>query len=414
MAIDIQSLFDSTKKGWEFLVNSSTPTVTGVQPNIPSGSILNGQVQAGCTETHVDDATAQAIDSIDFKKVVGQELSGVVQTIPGSGKLGDNIVYDFSMGDSGMLFPNNNGIQIGVKGGVNYNNETFPGAPPKSTLALPAPPDTHHLNMYVSDYEVNALLWAFFKADRLNTVFKPNDLTDPDILKVKTYVDDCDALKPYRTLGMQANVDQKIAPAVQFQLVYEFTDAAINSLKNSVSDKDFNILENGFAKNNYVTLSDLESDLTASDIDPKSFTAIENATKQMGMVVSHDILFTLTILSEASEQPTIDLDVTRTDILGNLKLGIREDKAQTMQFDFFHATWKATFKSSSIKGLDGSALRSIWRHAGENEYDTVLVNLGATGVPLPIMSGFKFDFDNAQISIQDNYVSILSDVVYTS
>ncbi|WP_275575200.1 hypothetical protein [Methylocucumis oryzae] len=40
------------------------------------------------------------------------------------------------------------------------------------------------------------------------------------------------------------------------------------------------------------------------------------------------------------------------------------------------------------------------------------MDLGATGVPLPIMQNFQFDFSNAELSVQTGYVSILANVVY--
>jgi len=40
--------------------------------------------------------------------------------------------------------------------------------------------------------------------------------------------------------------------------------------------------------------------------------------------------------------------------------------------------------------------------------------MGKTGVPLPIMSGFQFLFSQAELSVQDGFVSIKSQVQYKS
>jgi hypothetical protein len=39
-------------------------------------------------------------------------------------------------------------------------------------------------------------------------------------------------------------------------------------------------------------------------------------------------------------------------------------------------------------------------------------DVGVSGAPLPIMQGFKFDFADAQLSVQQDYVSILAKVAF--
>ena len=89
---------------------------------------------------------------------------------------------------------------MGVAGGASYNGTPFSGGTPPQ-LPLPAPlaeTDTHHLTMYVSNYEINALLWAFTQAGKLNLTLNPTDLPDPAVLKVATYVRNAKALAPYQ------------------------------------------------------------------------------------------------------------------------------------------------------------------------------------------------------------------------
>ena len=95
-------------------VQSSSPTA-----HVPSGSVLNHQPAGGCSyATHVSNATAQQLSSMDF----GSKLSGALQpifaTIAESGKLGP-VEFDFLMpGNSGLVFPGGGGIQIGATGAV--------------------------------------------------------------------------------------------------------------------------------------------------------------------------------------------------------------------------------------------------------------------------------------------------------
>ena len=54
----------------------------------------------------------------------------------------------------------------------------------------------------------------------------------------------------------------------------------------------------------------------------------------------------------------------------------------------------------------------VWQQAGEPESEKALAEMGGTGVPLPIMADFQFDFTNAELSLQEGYISILASVLY--
>lgn len=414
IAIPLIFSFDTTKNAWVLSTGqvSSDPDVT--QPNIPSRSILQYQSAGNCYGTQVSAATAQAVGAIDFASVIDTLLQNVFASIPGSGNLGDGILYNFSLGDSGLLFPGNDGIQMGVEGGASYNGTAFSGVTPPS-LPLPVPladSDKYHLNMYVSNYEIDALTWAFTQAGKLNMVLNPTDIPDPDVLKVKTYSGTVPALKPYQYYAMQAQVKQNSAPVTAFQTVYQFTTAVMTTLQNQLPGPVWQLLNNNIAGNNYASQSDLEANLQGIGVASSYFATIEAAAKTMGMVVNHDINYTLVIQTSESPQPTIVFNVTRVDILGDLSLGINTNQAQTMKFSFSNATWNCTFVSSSIPGFNGDVLDSIWGQAGESGYATIMDDLGNTGVPVPIMQGFQFDFANAALSLQEGYVSILANVQY--
>ncbi len=410
----VQFIYNAQSNAWEVTVQSTQGNATAQDPNIPKDSVLQNQSGGNCSfETHVSDATTQAIDNINFATPVSALISGILQTIPGSGNLGNGILYDFSLGDGGILFPNNDGIQMGVKGGASYNGTAFSGDTAPS-LPFPLPPadtDSHHLCMYVSNYEVDALNWAFYTAGKLNTVVNADDLPDPNILKVRTYVAELPALAPYQAFVMQAQIELNSAPTTAFQVVYELTESVLETLQSQLPADQYKLLTN-LQGNNYISTDSLESDMTDLGMDSTYFPTVEAAAKSMGMVVNHDITFTLLIQNNQPTLPNIVFNVKRTDILGNLALGIGPASTQTMQFQFNNVVYTVNFISSNIPNLDGTQLGSAWGSAGEFSYDQLLTILGSNGVPVPIMQGLQFDFSNAELSIQDSYISILANVLY--
>ncbi len=414
---DIRFTFNSTNNVWQITVQKCQGTATPGNASIPKDSILNKQDTTKCgLSSHVDDATAQGLANIDFATPINTLIHDILATIPGSGNIGNGILYDFSLNGSNLVFPNNDGIQMGIKGGASYNNTAFSNDTPPS-LPLPAPlsdSNTHHLNMYVSNYEVDALTWSFYKAGKLNTIITASDLpnTDAYVLQVKTYADKLPLLIPYQLYDMQAQLVQNAAPITAFQLVYKINTSTLAQLQNQLPANVWQILDKNLKDNNYASKDSLESDLEGQNIDNSYYSIIEKATQSMAIVVNHDISFTLTILNGQPSQPEIVFSVKRTDILSNLKLGINSNQAQTMQFEFINATWEAQFISSSIPRFNGFSLSSIWGLAGAPNYNQLLNDLGFTGVPLPIMQGLQFDFTNAELSVQQGYISILANVVY--
>ena len=411
VGIPLAFSFNAAQQQWQFAAGTATTKPVVAQPNIPGDSILNNQDQ-GFLSSWIAPATAEALASLDYAQLINNLLGGMIGSIPDSGNLGNDIVFDFSLGDSGLLFPNNDGIQIGVKGGATYKGTSFPGAPGPA-LPLPVPPadnDPHHLNLFLSNYEFDALNWAFFQSGQLNAVVNADELPNPNILKVNTYVGMESALAPYKNFVMQARIVQNAAPATAFQTVYELNTTAIAALQQALPQNVYSLLDNNLQGNNYVTQSALENDLSSIGIAASYFETIEKACQSMGVVVSHDIRYTLTIQNGQPDAPEIVFDVKRTDILANLVLGIGDNQCQTLQFSFQQVNWQSTFLSSTVPNFDGNKFPATWNVVGETEYVTLLQKLGATGVPLPMMNGLQFDFANAQISLNQGYVGILANV----
>lgn len=415
IAVGIAFTYNSDKKQWDMTAGKIAADAPNVQTNLPSDSILL-QKPSVCASDHVTQVVTDAIDSIDFNTPINQLIKGVVGSIPGSGDLGNGIVYDFTMGDSGAVFPDNKGIQMGVKGGASYNSEVF-SEKPEPSLPLPLPPadnDTHHLNLYVANYEVDALYWAFFKAGRLDLVVNPQDLPNPSALYVSSYASWDQSLAPYSNYVMQAQISQHAAPLTSFQEAYLYHDAQMAVLKAQLPADVYQRIER-LPGNAFLTLNDLQAFLTTAKVPSNYFAQIAEVGKTPAMAVTQDLIFNLVIQAGDNPNPYIKFSVKRTDVMTGLKLGLSADKkAQTMQFGFSNANNAATFLDSSVPGFTGGLDFGgpLWHVTAEGLYADNLDKLGKTGVPLPIMQGFQFDFDNAQLSVQEGYVSILANVAY--
>ena len=185
-------------------------------------------------------------------------------------------------------------------------------------------------------------------------------------------------------------------------------------LKQQLPPNIWNLL-GGLQGNAYTSQSSFEKDLTDATIPSSYFPAIEKAAQSMGMVIAGALNFDLIIQNQQPNPPDIKFLVTRTDILSNLRLGVGANNTQTMQYDFTNVTFSTAFVSSTVPGfIGGDNFSGAWQQAGEPEYEKALADMGKTGVPLPIMKDFKFDFTNAELSIQQGYISILTNVLYKS
>jgi hypothetical protein len=266
--------------------------------------------------------------------------------------------------------------------------------------------------MYVSNYEVDALNWCYYKAGKLNLTVQPQDLPDPSALNVSTYTTFEPALLPYSAFVMFAYVSPNAAPITSFQVVYVYTAEAMALLKQQLPANIYQLILE-LPSSAYLSQSDLETFLTKATVPAEYFAAIEDAGKTTAMVVKQDMSFTLRIQNGQPQQPEIKFSVQRADVLTNLQLGLSHNNTQSLQFAFANASNEATFISSSIPNFDGTMFgKVVWPVTAEPQYALALQGLGKTGVPLPIMQGFQFVFDQAQLSLQEGYVSILANVEF--
>ena len=402
--------YDQASNTYRVVVGSApTAQTTGTKANVPGGSII--QTQEGCFTQHVSDASASAVASIDFATPIGAIFAPLIDSIAASGHLTPDITYDFAVGDSGVTFPGGAGLAIGITGTVKYKDTPYSGTPPANLPVPPPPSDDHHLQLYVSNYEMDALYWAFWKAGGLAVTVQAGDLQDPAILRCRTYAKSIKAFAPYAANTMQARIVPTSAPTTAFQKVWVVTnDALVKILKPQLPSNVYTLVAE-LVGNAYTSQAGLEADL--AQVDKKWWPAIETATGAPGMVATHDLEFTLTIQTGTAPEPCIVFDLARTDILQNLGLG-RSGKAQTLIFDVVNVSWDATFVSSTVPNFarqDGPDFgNNVWLVVGEPEYEKALAGVGAAGSPLPMMSGFSFRFADAAVNIQEGYVSILAHV----
>lgn len=421
--INFHFQFDNNK--WVLPVDSVTAQAN-VSANIPANSIVGSQSNEPCIGSAVTGTVSASLDAVDLSTPIQNSIGSCLTSIPASGQLTPDIIFAFGLGDSPLTFPNSKGLTVGVTGISTYKGQTYAGTPP-TNLPVPAvPTDGHHLYMYVSDYVLNGLYWAFFMDGKLNTIVTSNTYPDdPDILKVKTYTSKIPSLKPYATRAMDAIVSAKAAPTVNFQTVYIFSASAMQNLQTLLPGNICNDIS-GLANNAYTSMADVESDLTASGVPNSNnyFSIIEGATRTMGAVVTHDIRFKMVIIDvpnhPGEEDPYFQFDVQRTDILpeASLVLGV-SGQAQTLGFSFVEVSSSATFDSSNIPKFDGEDFAEAgWPNIGDTQYDTLQTDIGKAGVPLPIIQGFGFLFEGATLNIQQNdtcgFISILANVEFKS
>lgn len=303
----------------------------------------------------------------------------------------------------------------------------------------------YHLQMYVSDYVLNGLYWAFANAGLLTETVTPEMLhamgLDPALLAVITYykaIPSSDPVKeklyPYRERNMNALVRPALdsnnlltPPTVDFQTVYVFdgpSGSVMTSLQKVLSSADYNNLAtSSITSNAYADATDLVSDLSGIDItDSQAITAIEKATSSLGAVVTHALELTCTIQGATlpnGDAPFFTFTLTRQDILTDLKLGTsKSGKAQSLRFTHTECQPPPSINTPSeqnqfsnfIPIASAEWFTSIWETVGEQQYTAMLVNLGQYGAPLPIMSRFQFLFEEALTNLEQGYIGILANV----
>ena len=418
MVITVVFQFAYINNAWAFTLVSATPSTTSVSPNIPSKSIVNDEEYSGCFSSTVSDATKQAVQAINFSGPINALLGPLFSSIPSTGQLTSSIIFNFPMGPAGLNFPGDSGMTTGVTGDTTYQGTEYPGINPP-TLAVPPVPAHNHLNYYASDYSFNALFWAFFESGALVTTATPGNIPNPAALNTSNYNNSpLQALyTAYPNVPMTAGIKALAAPTVSFTQIYDLTAANIVNLQASLPPAVYTQLQSlsGEVFLNEPSFYTALANALGSSSAAQYKTVIETTALGMGAVVTHSNQVVLNVVSQGQTIPVITFDLTETDVLQALALGIA-GATQTLQFAFqiVPTLTTTTFVSSSIAGINGGDFSFIWNWVLQSVYATEVAAMGKTGVALPRIPGFNFLFSNATVTLAAGYANVLTDVQHAT
>lgn len=417
MTIAITFAFEYVADAWSFTFVSATPTPGTVYPNIPSASVVNHE-EPGCFTSSVSDATKAAVDTIDFGSAVTAVVKPLFSQIPSTGRITSDITFQFQEGPAGLTFPGNAGIVTGVTGVAAWNGTAYAGANPP-VIATPAVPADSHLAYNVSDYTLNSLLWAFYAAGDMHQVVGPGSIPDPDVLNTANYNNTpLQALyDAYPNLSMTAAISAAAASTVTFEQIYTLGASAYAALKPQlpadVYAKLQPLLNQAFLSEAtfYTALGNDIGQAAAGQYKTK----IEAVAQVQAAVVTHDNTVVLSVIQDGTGVPVITFSVAQTDVLQGFALGI-SGAAQTLQFGFqiIPGLTRTTFVSSTVPGIDGGDFGFIWNLALQPAYAATVAKMGQAGVALPRVPGFDFLFSEASITVQQGYVTVVTDVQHTT
>jgi hypothetical protein len=418
MTINIVFEFVFANNTWQFNFISANVTTTGVSPNIPAASVVNVEESGGCFSTQVSAATQNAVDAINFTTPITALIKPLFSSIPASGNLTPSIAFQFPVGPSGLTFPGNAGIAAGVTGEVTYLGTPYAGSNPPQ-LSLPPVPVNNHLNYYAADYTFNGLMWAFFQEGDLVATATQANIPDSSDLNTSNY--DNTSLQAlydaYPNVPMSANIKALAAPTVQFTQIYDLTAANIGGLSNQLPPTVYaqlQALEGTVFLNEASFFTALVSALGQNFADQYK-TVIEGVAFVVGALVSQSNQVILNVISGSSTIPVITFNVSETDVLQTFVLGIT-GTTQTLQFAFqlVPALTTTTFISSSIPAINSGDFTFIWNPVLQPVYVLEVQKMGQAGVALPRIQGFDFLFQNASITLQPGYASVLADVQHVA
>lgn len=420
-SIDIVFKLQYSANRWQLALVSTNSTTANLSPNIPPCSIISKTGANSCATPAIVTHTEDALKNIAFGDAVNGALTPVFQTIPQSGQITSDIAFDFSMGPSRITFPNNSGLATGVVGTATWQGHVYPGTDPPQ-LKLPQVPTDHHLNYLISDYSVNALFWAFFKAGLLETVATQEN-TGGNASPLKTGTFQSSPLQiiytKYPKAPMTANIKANTTPTVAIQQVYEPTAVALSRAQPPLPAPILAKLVETLAANVYVSepefFADLQNTLGEADADTYK-TAIEHASLSFAAVVTHKNRVVMNVLWLGITIPVLTLDVCETDTLDAFVLA-HSGTTQTLQFvpSVIPSLTTAKFVSSPLHGIDWvNGFTYIYNFALQPVFAQVATAVGKAGVALPRIKGFNFIFDRATISLEQGYANVLTDVMHTS
>lgn len=406
---------------WSLVVTGVTSQPSAADPSIPKDSILQNQEVSGCFRTRIGQQTKAAVSTIDFETPIKDLIGNLGVKIPSTGRLTQDIDFLFGTGPSGLTFPGDKGMQVGVTGQVTYEGTPYSGGTPPQ-LPVPEVPSTKHLAYYVAAYEFDALFWAFYRQGLLKLLIRPGDLPDPSALYTNTYRNTPlqGLYQQYPNHTMTAYVAAAQAPTVSFQTLYDLSSPVLAQLAEElpaqVIDK-LRGLQNQYFLDESSFFQSLVNTLGESDAEQWKAT-IENAAMGAGTVVAHSNRVTFSVLQGGDSIPVLSFSVTQQNVLSVLQLGISASgTTQTLQFGFqiVPASVETTLISTTISSITTNNFGYVWSFVLEPEFANEVAEMGKQGIALPRVPGFAFLFTDAQITTEADeggYVSVLTDFEY--
>ena len=356
-----------------FLIQVSTvgdaPPITGheVSFTIPRKSAL---ADAGCFQSRVNQQLRSAIASYKYADAVAKALNDKLQTIPNSGKLEQNITFEFSPvhvdSSSGA------GVAASVNGLVKSGDTLWPGTDDEQVPFPPNPPaGGKGVEVNVHQNEFGGLLWAFYENGYLRDEFviSPDSIADSEKLTTNFY-----RYGPLQILSesfpnMLISVAVKATQAPTVEITSE--SKALGGL--SVS----NVLD--------VTVALLQQNQEASGNGQTGTFLAEFALTQQDRI-EH--------LAVTQSKLTFEfhLDLSSVNLIkasDALKLYLLEKYHETDFNDAFGQLWQDTLSSA---------------------YAGYLAKIGTTGVPIPHIQELPMVLSAPDIIIEDKYVTVSADV----
>jgi len=307
--------------------------------------------RAICVDNEIEECVSEFIVDFDFSTPLAQALQDLIRLRPDSVYLtaDKHVVFEYPC--TGMTFPNDDGIATAVTGRVKWQGQPYPADLP----ALDFPTATSRdLHMLISDYEFNALLWAYYNEGRFSFKVTKDMLPYPDDLTTDAY----------------NNADD---PLYALYLAYPHCDMVA-----------------------YVKF-----------LAPPTVT-----TGPDGAVTNYEMEVAIKVIQDEEEKPAFTLSVTEQDKLNNFDIAVGKDRnqqdIQVLKFDFVMQHADAELIESCIPDLvdDDTAFYLIWKEL-RSELAQNLKQIGEEGMPLPHIQNFvSADSASDTISLESGRWSI--------
>ena len=364
----------NSASGFKLQLAPATPqppiTSDRVSFQIPAGSALGDM---GCLQGRVNDALADAIAAHDYSKDVAKAVNDLIASIPDSGRIGDNIDFEFS--PVHLDTSSGSGVEVSITGRVKSKGTYWPaGTNVQVTSPTNPPPDGKDLAVHLHQEEFGGLLWAFYENGYLQADFTIAAEDIPDSEKLSTNSYQYGPLKilsqDFADMAIIVHVKAKAAPTAKIEKQTAQTlSATAHPGVTAVS-----VLEVGM-------------DLTGEDANE---TPVRFATFTLTQT---DRLANLAI-TPTSPRLTFDfhLDSSRVDLI--------------YACEALQAYLKTTYPQSSVE----EAFGLLWQNTLSGVYALYLAAIGKAGIPIPHFPSLQLHLTETTITADNAFLRILGKV----